>query len=1801
MKTHKQMPFLIILLLWFFTINVNAQLIIYEGANYAIDASNPDPDGGLGVSENGLPATNVGGNPTGTSTGLRQSWGVDTKVVAGLNYSNNGQTLYTSGNALMSTLGTNSSTPTYVYRWMTTDPFSAYRTGNTFGTATAGKNVLYLSVLLNPSDVVTKKGLSISGNNFPVNGGIYIMQNANGHWAVCREEAPIIDLGAPTVGKTELVVLRLTFVDAANLNIEAWFNPNLGVALPTPTGSSNFALTTGTGNITAFQCRYGNSKLTVDEIRMGLTAADVMPIAMPTSTASVPTGLSNSTPTTTSFTLSWNASTGIGVSGYDVFRNGILYAATSTNSLLIEGLPSTAYTMTIKAKDAAGISSAASAPWTVTTAAIIPKDLIVSTTGNDLTGDGSLEKPFLTIQRASNLANFGDKIQIRTGTYREAVDIKADGITLEPYNGEKVTISGADLLTSWVLVAGNTYQTTMAWDLDTWGSNQLFADGKMIELARWPDQTSSDIVMPTNAFADKASSSKAGELILTDADFNEPDGRWVGAKIWINLSRNGWDGQGFTAYVTATSAANHTITVAFIDGLNNVPVLTNNPWGIGQNTEYYLFDPVKAGVEVTGGVNALLSNGEWWKDGSTLYVKTPNGNVPSATGIGANVIEAKKRHFGFYSSTTNNSYTIKGFDLFACAITTDLGVRAHEKSKESRGIKEEAHDIMIDGITAKYISHQTDFSGNFQSQHYAWTGIVLSGRNNTLQNSDIQYSATSALSITGKGNKVLNNTIANTNYGCSNSGAINNGYLSQDADIGYNTIYNTTIMAIYIPYAENSDINVPDAFRIHHNTIYNFMRRSGDSGAIDEVGKDLQWMRIDHNIIYNTTPVTGGMIHGIYIDFGGGPGVDLVHVTIDHNVVFDVPSPIFMNSARFVNIYNNVAMSLPAAGDYGIKFGNGASKGSDNKIYNNISSRGIGNLANADLRNNITNANSSVLNDLFVNPASRDYRLKPTAFAAIDQGVSVGIYDEVLIGGIPDVGAYEIGSYPDAITPSIPTGLNITSVLTNSFVLNWTESTDNLGGFITYDVYKNGVLLGNTNLTTFKVMGLESSTPYQITIKAKDTHNNTSDASATLNVSTISTSTLHVEAESKTVSSGGSLNAAGAWGNLKTGVYLQYDNVKMSGQNLFKANISSSKEGVQLEIRLNKPDGLLLGTLNVASTGAYTVYTEQTTELTGVPFELSTLVIIASNPNVSACYLDWFEFSDTQSPTTPTGLTSSAISATAFALNWTAATDNVGVSGYDAYNGATLIGSSVGAGSTMNITGLTANTAYNVTLIAKDESGHSSAPSEPLTLTTTAIVDATSPGLASGLAATKIDGTSFTLSWTAATDNIGIGGYDIYNGTTLLAATTGTATTFDLSGLTGLTTYNITLVTRDVVGNKSVSSAALQVLTLDNVAPTVPTGMTVSSVIATSFTVSWAPSSDNVAVTGYEVYSDGNLIANTINPTYSFTGLPSATTFIITIKAKDARGNISASSANFSVTTFDNAASSIHIEAESYSFKSGGYVAAGAISGLNTDGYLQFDNVSFSGQTTFKANIARPGVSGQNLEIRLDALDGTLIGVLTVAATSSWDTFTAQSTTLTTAPSGVHSLFIIARLATYGVGNLDWFEFSDRPGTPTALVATNQTLTGFTLSWTAPSDLSIAGYDIYNNGTLVGSTTTATTFDLTGLTIDTPYLMTVFAINAAGNTSAASKAMSITLNDNTGFEQNTEMRWKLYSHSGQIIADFSDLIGSKTVQVFNASGIMVTMLKTSDNQLTISVPNKGFYFVRVIYDGRQLTKKIMLF
>jgi chitodextrinase len=85
--------------------------------------------------------------------------------------------------------------------------------------------------------------------------------------------------------------------------------------------------------------------------------------------------------------------------------------------------------------------------------------------------------------------------------------------------------------------------------------------------------------------------------------------------------------------------------------------------------------------------------------------------------------------------------------------------------------------------------------------------------------------------------------------------------------------------------------------------------------------------------------------------------------------------------------------------------------------------------------------------------------------------------------------------------------------------------------------------------------------------------------------------------------------------------------------------------------------------------------------------------------------------------------------------------------------------------------------------------------------------------------------------------------------------------------------------------------------------PTAPANLTATAPSLSRVDLSWGASSDNVGVTGYEVYRDGSLIATPTGTTYSDTGVSAGTTYTYQVKARDAAGNRSAFSNTATVRT----------------------------------------------------------------------------------------------------------------------------------------------------------------------------------------------------------------------------------------------------------------------------------------------------------
>ena len=333
---------------------------------------------------------------------------------------------------------------------------------------------------------------------------------------------------------------------------------------------------------------------------------------------------------------------------------------------------------------------------------------------------------------------------------------------------------------------------------------------------------------------------------------------------------------------------------------------------------------------------------------------------------------------------------------------------------------------------------------------------------------------------------------------------------------------------------------------------------------------------------------------------------------------------------------------------------------------------------------------------------------------------------------------------------------------------------------------------------------------------------------------------------------------------------------------------------------------------------------------------------------------------DTTAPSTPT-LSASGTTETSTYLSWTTSTDNVGVTGYNVYRGTTLITTVTGTAYTA--VGLSPSTAYSFTIRAKDAAGNLSVTSNTVNITTlggTTVTYCTSQGnntadekiarVQFGTIDNASTGTAGYENFTAISTNIGRGttntititpswtsniyseGYAVYidynndgdftdSEETVFTKAASTATvatgsfTIPSTATLGPKRMRVAMKYSGIpascesfsYGQVEDYSINIESTSVDSTPPTTPT-LSASGTTETSTNLSWTTSTDNVGVTGYNVYRGTTLLTTVTGTTYTAAGLTAATAYSFTVRAKDAAGNLSLTSNTVNIITLGGAA-----------------------------------------------------------------------------------------------------------------------------------------------------------------------------------------------------------------------------------------------------------------------------------------------------
>ncbi|MEO6917167.1 MAG: PA14 domain-containing protein [Chitinophagaceae bacterium] len=502
------------------------------------------------------------------------------------------------------------------------------------------------------------------------------------------------------------------------------------------------------------------------------------------------------------------------------------------------------------------------------------------------------------------------------------------------------------------------------------------------------------------------------------------------------------------------------------------------------------------------------------------------------------------------------------------------------------------------------------------------------------------------------------------------------------------------------------------------------------------------------------------------------------------------------------------------------------------------------------------------------------------------------------------------------------------------------------------------------------------------------------------------------------------------------------------------------------------------------------------------------------------------------------------------------------------------------------------------------------------------VVNATAspkPDVAISLTATRATTTKINLAWSLArVTNNNPAFYEIYRSTTpggalaLIAVIASINKTYsDQTGVNALSEYYYKV--RSV---NEISSAALsnEATAFESVAPSTPTGLKVVNTGKTFVTLDWNNSTDNIGVTGYDVFISGVRKYSTSESSITADSLLPNTAYSFTVKARDLSGNLSTASLSASGTTttlanglkyrfFTGTWDSLpNFNTLTYA-KNGtsatpdlavrtsgvndyfGFVWEGHIV-IPTTGAYTFELASDDGSALYLDKFYSPDDTafidndGGHGDVPGKANSITLTAGLHPIAMTYFEIAGGQSMNLYWSGPGFTRQLVPATAYIETVAVVD----VTAPTTPGTLSATFTGKNTVDLKWGASTDaVGVAGYNIYRNDTLKYQTSgTGVTGTADSLKANTSYIFKVKARDAAGNLSAFSNAFTVTTQSLAN-----GLKYQYYEGNWDSLPNFNMLTPLKTGTTPN---IDISLRNTGVNDYFgfvwegyITIPTSGTY------------------
>lgn len=506
---------------------------------------------------------------------------------------------------------------------------------------------------------------------------------------------------------------------------------------------------------------------------------------------------------------------------------------------------------------------------------IVGKTYYVAKSGNASDDNpGTIDAPFLTISKAGQVAQAGDTVIVKEGTYRETVTVKNDGTPTAPIvfkaaEGEKVIISAAEEVSDFITYGENLVVASIPSGDLGFGKNQVFYDGITIPEARYPNGPGIDIGDVAEPLSDNwpvaapLTVDMTNPLHITNEELlDQPEGTWDGAK-----------------YITLRGMA---YAISFAKVKHSKP----GEIELGDHGTIY-WDAKEGNTQIRwgylcGDIDAIDLPGEWVVENGTLFMMPPEG-----TTVDDLTVEVKARQL-CVDIPDNKCVQFRGFETIGgsmrlnnseLCVVKDCNIKYNNHYSWSM----DQHSGFIDDANVK------DSDG---APPRGEVGLYVGGYDNIFINNIFDEAAAAAIYGVGCYTYIENNLIKNCGYMGSYVAGLNfNGEAwkgSASPRGGMVVVGNTAFNSGRSPLqttrpAYNGEwAMIP--YEIAYNDFHNGMITSLDTGVIytymSDHGNQRRKTQMHNNMVYVNYEETWPYSFGIYHDGG------TINIDTYNNLVF---------------------------------------------------------------------------------------------------------------------------------------------------------------------------------------------------------------------------------------------------------------------------------------------------------------------------------------------------------------------------------------------------------------------------------------------------------------------------------------------------------------------------------------------------------------------------------------------------------------------------------------------------------------------------------------------------------------------------------------------------------------------------------------------------------------------------------------------------------------------------------------------------------------------------------------------------